>query len=175
MEAALISSAEEEGSGAGPLDAADDVADVVLSVAADAGDAENLAAPDGEAEVPQQPRTLLSRQADALKAEHLFSGGGVRRFGPDRRDDVLADHQMGKLPGVRLLPEHLVHNHAVAHDDDPVRNLHDLLHLVGDEDHAVAFRREILDEAHQVVGLLRREHRRGLVHDEDAGVDVEGL
>ena len=46
---------------------------------------------------------------------------------------------------------------------------------MGDEHHTVALGGKALDKPHQAVRLLGGQHGGGLVHDQDAGVDVEGL
>ena len=62
-----------------------------------------------------------------------------------------------------------------AQDDDFVRDLEDLVELVGDEDDRRAGRRERPDDPEQLLRLERREHGRRLVEDEDVALAVERL
>ena len=64
---------------------------------------------------------------------------------------------------------------ALAHDGDGVRHLADLAELVGDEDDRLALAPEGPQDAEEMVGLLRREDRRGLVEDQEVGAPVERL
>ena len=60
-------------------------------------------------------------------------------------------------------------------DGAAVGDGHDLVELVGDKEDALSLRREILHDLHELFDLLRREHRGGLVEDEDLIVAVEHL
>ena len=60
------------------------------------------------------------------------------------------------------------HRHAVAHGKD-------LVQPVGDEDHRHAVRFQLADDAEKGLGLLAREGRCGLIHDDDLGVDAHRL
>ena len=68
-------------------------------------------------------------------------------------------------------PDHL----ATPDDTDPVADRLHLAELVGDEDDGGALRLEAAHDAHQLVDLLRRQHRRRLVEDQDLRVAGEGL
>ena len=51
----------------------------------------------------------------------------------------------------------------------------DLVQLVGDEDDGLAPRGEAADDLEELLRLLRREHCRGLVEDEDVRLAIERL
>ena len=57
----------------------------------------------------------------------------------------------------------------------PIRNRHDLAQFVGDKDHRPPAIFEAPEGDKQVVTLLWRQDRRGLVKDEDLRIAVEGL
>ena len=67
------------------------------------------------------------------------------------------------------------HRPAAAQHRHAVRDRHHLVELVRDEDHGLALGGHRAQGREQRVRLLRREHRRRLVHDEDPRVAVERL
>ena len=89
--------------------------------------------------------------------------------------DVAADHHGGQRLGRGVLGFDRADVLALAQDGAAVGDGHDLVELVGDEEDALPFRREILHDLHELVDLLRREHRGGLVEDEDLVVAIEHL
>ena len=68
-------------------------------------------------------------------------------------------------PDLAPVPEHR----------DPVRELEHLADLVGDEDEASAVGDHLPEHGEEVVDLLRRQHRRRLVEDQQRDVAVERL
>ena len=62
-----------------------------------------------------------------------------------------------------------------AEDGDPVGDLEDLVELVGDEDDRGAPVDQRAHDRDELLGLLRRQDRRGLVEDQDVGAAVERL
>jgi len=83
--------------------------------------------------------------------------------------DGAPHHERGEL-GVGRGARGLADDGAAAHDRDPVGDLADLAELVGDEHDRGAALLETAHHAHEVVGLLRGEHRGGLVEHEHARV-----
>ena len=63
----------------------------------------------------------------------------------------------------------------VAQHGDAIGERHHLFDAVGDVDDADAFGGELADDAEQALALGGREGGGGLVHDEDAGVERQGL
>ncbi len=88
---------------------------------------------------------------------------------------LAADHQLGQVAGGDLRRQHLGHGAAHADDRDGVRHLQHLVQLVGDEDDGDAASYEATERLEEPVDLLRHEHRRRLVEDDDARVAVEDL
>ena len=150
------------------------LAELLLSVARYAGHAENLAGMKVEAQMVEQRHAVLrlNREIPHLKPD--LPPAFRIAFLP-KRLEVVSDHKPCQLGRTRPGLLHLAADPAVPHDDDPVRDLHDLLHLMRDEDHGIAFRREGTDELHQRLDLLREKHGGRLVHDEDPGVAVQRL
>ena len=102
---------------------------------------------------------------------------GLARRPLEHLEDGAADHQPGEvgravapagsMPAAVTLPR--------AHDRDPVGDREDLAELVADEDDAAAGRGHRPQRAEQLVGLLRGEDGRRLVHDQDPRAAVEHL
>ena len=88
--------------------------------------------------------------------------------------DRAADHELGEF-GVRRARRRLADDLAEADDGDAVGDLADLAQLVGDEHDRGAGLLELAHDAHQLVGLLRGEHRGRLVEDEHPRVARERL
>ena len=135
-----------------------------LAVAGDAGDADDLAAPDLEADVVEVDAELLV--AGQREAADLQPHGADRPGLALGRDEGGADHHLGQaarglLPGVAAA-DHL----AAAQDGGAVAQRADLLQLVGDVEDRAALRHQPAQGGEQHLDLLRRQHRGRLVHDE---------
>ena len=143
----------------------------VAAVALEAGQADELACLDLEVDRP-----CVGAEPERADAEH-------RRTAPvrDRLQPVLlaADERLGSrhqayqllrrpLPAVEL-----GHAHAGSHHGDPVADLLDLVHAMGDEDHADAAPREVAHDCEQPVARGDVERGGGLVEDEDLGLAHE--
>ena len=102
----------------------------------------------------------------------------ARRLGLVLRDLKLhgaADHHVGKLLLRGLARVDRADVLTLAQDAHAVGNLHDLIELVGDEEDGFAFAGKLLHRGHQLLDLLRGEHRGRFVEDEDLVVAVEHL
>ncbi len=66
------------------------------------------------------------------------------------------------------------HDLAVVHDRDAVGQVEDVVDVVADEEDPDALALQLTDEVAHLRGLRRTQRRRRLVHDEDAGVEVDG-
>ena len=82
-------------------------------------------------------------------------------------------HQAHQLLGRPLPAVEVGHGHAGSHDGDPVADLLDLVHAMGDEDHADAASREVAHDREQAVAGGDVECGGRLVEDEDLGVAHE--
>ena len=117
----------------------------------------------------ETPRTALElavvEHVEVLDVEQRLLGLGGRLL--DAEEHVAPDHQPRQLclggtrGGQRLdllaAPEH----------GDPVGDLEHLVQLVADEDDRHPLADEVPEDAEELERLLRREHRRRLVEDED--------
>ena len=87
-----------------------------------------------------------------------------------------AHHHGGQNPltDLRRFPD--ADELSLAHDTHPVGNGHHLVELVGDDDDGHAFlSHHLAEHGEQLVGLLRRKHRRRLVQNQDIRPPVEGF
>ena len=158
----------------GLLQPGEAVDELRLAVAVDAGDAEYLARAHVEADAVHGVLLVDARgDGEVPHAEHgLLRLGGVL---DDFQLHGAADHHVGERLLVGVLGLHRADAAALAQDGHAVGHRHDLVELVGDEEDALALAREAAHDLHQLVDLLRREHGRGLVEDEDVVVAVEHL
>ena len=147
--------------------------ELVLAVAGDAGDAEDLAGPDLEVDAADDLAAAVVLDAQAVDAEHGVAR--VRLAAVDGQLDLATDHQLRQVVLVGLGREPLADDPAAPDDRDPIGDLEDLVELVADEDDAVALGREPPQDGEDLLGLLRREHGGRLVEDEDPRLAVERL
>jgi len=99
----------------------------------------------------------------------------VRRALLDSQQDGPAHHQARQVGRRALGGRGGGHHLAPAHDRDLVGDPHHLGQLVGDEDDRLALGFEVADDLEEAIYLLRREHRRRLVEDEQPGPAIEGF
>ena len=159
---------------AGRLAQPDDRLDqLVLAVAGDARDAEDLPGPDLEVDAVDD--FVAAVVADRQPAHVEGRSGRVRFAAIDGQRHLAADHQLGEVFLVRLGWDALADDLAAPDDRDPVRDLEDLVQLVADEDDAVALGRQAPQDLEDLLRLLRRQHRGRFVEDEDLRVAVERL
>ena len=111
--------------------------------------------------------------AQVLDVEHRLAG--CRFAAVDRQLNLAADHQLGQVLLARLGRQPLADHPAAPDHRDPVRYLEHLVELVADEDDAPAALGQAAQEEEDLLRLLRREHGRRFVEDEDARVAVESL
>ena len=148
------------------------LAQLGLPVALHARQAEDLARADLERHPVHPDPAGLVRDRQVLDVEHHVAGLG--RVLADRQLHVPADHHRGELVlagGRRLLAD----DRAAAQHGDRVRDRLDFLELVRDEDDGRPGVLELPDDAEQVVGLGRGEHRGRLVEDQHGGVPDQRL
>ena len=148
--------------------AGDDVGQLALAIAGHAGDADDLAG--------------AQRQAKILQAAPLAAGGRDRRRAAAAAGracaggrcggvELAAAHQLGELALVTVgVIGALGDAAALAHDHDPAGDGAHLAELVADEDDAHALAPPWRGaRVEQPLGLARRQRRRRLVEDQDAG------
>ena len=140
---------------------------LVLAVAGDAGDAEDLARRDGEAHFLQIGAERIGRGDRQPVDDEARRRGAVDDAPAARlRLEFGGDHQLGELLGRFLARRAMGDDAAEAHDRRGVAERADLLELVADVEDRAAFGGEAAQRHEQRLGLLRRQHRGRLVHDQ---------
>ena len=133
-----------------------------------AGDAEQLALAQLEADAAQDSRAQVADlEQRATRA--------VRRLGADRDVDVLADHhrreglrrEVGDVAGAD--------EPAAAQDGDAIGEVEDLVHPVRDVEDARAAAPDLAHDLQELVDLGVRQHGRGLVEHEHAAAALPAL
>lgn len=153
--------------------AAQDLQQLGLAVAGDAGDAQDLAGADGQVDAAQPLDLVAIKHAQAADFQHGGAGPGRGLVHPQQ--DLAPDHQFGKLRGAGLGGAHAGDHLATAHHADVVGDLHDLAQLVGDQDDGLALIAQPAQDAEQVICLGRGQHAGGFVQDQDVGAAIQGL
>ena len=154
------------------LQAEQGLGELGLPVALYAGDGEDLARADREADVVDVDATRVVVDTQPLDDQGVLAG--LLRLLVHGQLDWTTDHERGEL-GVRGGRLGLADDLAEPDDRDPVGDLADLAQLVGDEDDGLPGRLELAHDLHQLVGLLGRQDGRGLVEHEHLGVARERL
>src|SRR4029079_2959937 len=110
--------------------------------------------------------TARSRSAAEFELVELLLGH-VRRFlAQDDHPEDLVRRDVRLVDGV--------HDLAVVHDADAVREVVDVVDVVADQEDADALVLELADEVADLRGLGRPERGSRLVHDQDLRVEVDG-
>ena len=146
-----------------------------LAVAGDAGDADDLARAQREVDRRRArvtPRRVAQRDRFGVEQRRRPASAGALS---SSQPHLAADHQLGQLLARRLGGRTRRHHLAVAHDVDRVGDRHDLAQLVRDQDDGHAARAQGAQDAEQLIGLLRRQHRGRLVEDQDARAAIQRL
>ena len=147
--------------------------ELALTVALDAGNAEDLAGAHLDVEPVDHRVTTVVVDRERVDVDHHVTRRGVALL--DLEHDVAPDHQVGQ----RLLRRGLgiggAGDPAVAQHRDPVGDGEHLAQLVGDEDDRLALIDEAADDTEEVVDLAWREDRGRLIEDQDVGLAEEGL
>ena len=146
---------------------------LVLAVAGDAGDAEDLARPDVEADPLDGLVSAIVRDMQIGDDESRI--GRVRFAAVDDELHVSTDHQGREVVLVGLRRHPRAHHLAPSDDGDPVGDLEHLVQLVADEDDRVALGGKASEDFEDLLCLLRCQDGGRLVEDEDPRLPVERL
>ena len=166
--------ADDDVAAVGAAHAEDRLDEFGLAVALDTGDADDLAGADDEVDVRQQRRAagaVGERQPVEAHDDAVGDGRFLRLGGGQLR----ADHEFGELLARHRRALDAVDRRAAADDGDVVGDAAHLVELVRDEQHREAFGLHLGEVREQFVDLLRHEHGRRLVEDEDLRPAVEHL
>ena len=155
------------------LEVVDRLHELMLAVAVDAGDTDDLARMDLQAEVPDRIDPLLVLHIQVLDIQHDLLRLRGRLF--DDQLDRVADHHGRQVVLRDALDRHRVDVVAAADDRADVGGCLNLLELVRDDDDRLAVRDQVFHDPEQLVDLLLRQDRRRLVQDQDLRPAVQGL
>ena len=142
---------------------------LVLAVAGDARDPDDLAAADFERNAFQrgaEGRAGLLREAAHGEADRAVRGGPA--FAAAGAPDIGADHQPGEFGGGRRLRVGAADDPAAAEHGCGAAEPANLLEPVADIEHRAALVRQPAQGLEQPFGFLRRQHGGRLVHDQQA-------
>ncbi len=147
--------------------------ELALAIALHPGHAENLA------RAHFQTQTLDGQMLAVVAHLHVVDGqhrpGRVGVFFLHLEDDLAADHEFGQTGLGRGLGVGRAGHTTAAQDGDTVGHGQYFLQLMSDEDDRHAAIGQFAHDAEQFIGLLRRQHGRRLIEDENVGVAIEGL
>ena len=135
--------------------------DFAAAGADEAGEAENLAAPQLEADVLEVDAGKAAAHRERRRPARLVGKEVFVDF------DLAARHEREQLLLVHARDWEMADQLAVAQHGDLVADLEDFFRLVRDEDDPFAFVAQGSDDAEQPLNLVDRERRGGLVEDED--------
>jgi hypothetical protein len=157
----------------GPGNPRDHVEEFRLSVAGDAGDADDFALPHAEGDVVDAGDALFVLPGEVLHLQHRFARCGRALL--DAHVDVAAHHQLGQFENVRLQRLARRQEFSAAHDGDMIGDGDDLAKLVGDENDGLALVPQCTEDAEQVIRLVGREHARRFVEDQRVRAPEQGF
>ena len=168
-----VPSRDVDGAGRRASQPGQDLDELGLPVAVDAGDADDLARAHVEARCPRTfSRPRSSHCPDVLDLEQRAPGARRRLLDAEQH---LAPHHEAREAGLGRALAGTVSIFAASEHGDPVGDLEHLVQLVGDEDDRHAFAVEGLEDREELARLLRREDGRRLVEDQDVRSAVERL
>ena len=87
----------------------------------------------------------------------------------------MTDHHMCKFCFRSICLLYSTADASVSHNNDRIRNRHNLTHLVRDKYYRIAFLNIAADKLHQRIDLLRRKYSSRLIHDQDSGIEIKRL
>ena len=151
-----------------------------LSVAGNAGDAEDFAGVDRQGEIAHGQRATVAHDIEScdLQVRRLAGADDGRMWRPGRGfggcGTCIAHHGLSQPRGVGIRDAGAMDAFATAQDGHVVGIGHHFAELVrDDQDRAHAASRELAHMAQHFVGLLGCQYRGGLVQDQQARLEVE--
>ena len=154
---------DEDFAGVRTVSTCDRADDFSASSADKTGDPEDLAL--GHREVDVLEHSTATKIPDL---DHRLVTGRLRFL--MRVNDIAADHRLDELIGLHIAGVPGFHDPAVAHADDFIRDVANLLEPVGDVDDACTVIAQHLDLTEYSVGFLLGERCRRLVEDDVARI-----
>ena len=124
---------------------------LVLTVAGDPSDAQDLADADLEADLLQREQTALIVRLDVFEDQPLL-GAFCALVCLSRRRHVVADHEPGEVArGQRAEGQATRHHRSATENGHAIGHSADLFQLVADEDDGAAFGGDLAQGTHQVL------------------------
>ena len=144
-----------------------------LSVARDSRDAHDLPRPQGKAHVlhPRHSEAVAHFEAPHLQANRP----GTRRSLVHPQEHGASDHLFGQFGRRGVSGGHFRDDRPLPHHRHPVGDRHDFTQLVGDKDDRFPLGAQPAEHPEKLVRLLRRQHRRRLVQNQDICLAIERL
>ena len=164
---------EDDAPGRGVTEARDRIDQLRLAVGVDAGEPDDLASADGEADVANGLEPAVVVHVEVLDLEQRLPGmrGGL----VDAKQHLASDHHPREPFLRRALRRNRVDELAAPQRRDPVGDLEHLVELVRDEDDRLALLLERTDDLEELLRLLRGQDGRRLVEHEDLGAAIQRL
>ena len=154
--------------------AGDDLGQLGLAVAVHTGDAHDLAPVYHQRHIVQAVVLGLLMVVDVGQRHRHLSVGTVL-FLILIGDQLAADHHAGQLLAVGIRTVDGTHHLAQPQHGDAVGDVHDLAHLVADEDDALALRHQLAHDGEQALHLDIRQGGGRLVQDQQLRAVIQRL
>ena len=164
---------EKDLSALGNLQTGDSLQKLFLAASGNTGDSQDLSAVHRNVHIIQSLHAFL---VFAGKAFDLQAFLHIVRFRTvDIQIHLGAYHHLGETLYIRLRSLHRIDIPAFPEDRHPVRKRQNLLKLMGNDDNGASILTHIAENVKKPVRLLRRQHRRRLVQDQDLRSPVKHL
>ena len=128
---------------------------------------------DDEIDAAQRRHPAIVHRLDV--AQHQPGLALSSRVGRDDIFEIAPDHQPPQSAGIGRARRHGRDQPSAAQHRDAIGDAQHLVELVADEDDRAAIGREAAQHGQKLVHLLRGQHGRGLVEDQDLGAPIERL
>ena len=163
---------ERNGSAERRANAHQHLGELGLAVAADPGDAVDLALLDGQRDPRERRHAVVARRREVRDFEpHPAAAASGGHRAARRR----AHHQLRHASVVERLRVLVGDRPSGPHDGDPIGEIAHLAQFVGYQDDRRAAPREAADHGQQTVRLVVGQHRGRLVEDQNAGARHQHL
>ena len=146
---------------------------LLLAVARDPRETQDLPGRDREAEAPKSGKTAVVQGLHAFHPENLVTQR--LSLGEGLEPDLAAHHQVGQVLWVGVHSQDRAHVLATPQHGDAVGDRHHLVQLVRDEDDGMTLRPHRLQGGEKLPDLLRRQDGGRLVEKKDSRAPEEDL
>ena len=151
----------------------DRLAQLALTASCDPRNAQNLAAADEKAQIFDRIAALVTLDGEIADLQKRAVERHRRALNVEH--DLLPHHHLGQGDFIRLTRVDAADVFPLTEHRNAVGDRHDLVQLMRDDDDRLAVRLHGADHGKELVRLLRGEHRRRLVKNEDLGAAIQNL